>query len=574
MVTLLTFTGGGSCGLLLLCGCIQWTPGIGIALIAMAGVASLSAVLCIILRLCLFYSKRHKKQLLEEYTTIIQSDPSAAQPGDSGKRLLNSLNAEWEAASWFAMTQPGSVVEKTTMRNSFENLQKCKLAYELDTFDSILKQDLTEEQLQKVEEIKKKVREDFAAELQILTKSSEYATRAQYTTMSDFFIIQEYQLITAAHEAGLTNYALPKQELKIHYLSMSGGGARGYAYGETIKELAPYFADDCLFSGTSAGAIAALISALGMKNREELITGIQEVHAKSSKSNQHLAAAYAWLNEKFAPWPSYYDFTGVFALFAENIQDMIREFLLEIPEDVIRTTFSTSPAIQERMLLLRTPSDARKERQPTFQDISFLRKLPGGKTQFHHFATAIWDMTAKKLLFAQKKTQPDMPLVVAVYASMAIPLVCKFPYWNLGTADGKAHQLCDGSYGANLPVHAYDYKSIGDAGKVCVVFDCDGIGPRCVNGVVKIFPWIYRAASKVLGIAPNIDKDVLAEAERQRQYARDFLVVPHGGLHMFPFKCTKEERKAIRHQVHRRTNAWLACRKCGKHWPESLWPKK
>jgi predicted acylesterase/phospholipase RssA len=577
VVTLLTFTVGGSIGLLVFFGHLTWIPALGILLISLAGVAGVSLALCTVLTLYLSFSERHKKQQLKKYADLVQGDPAATLPENPSEKLLNHLNNEWETASWFALMQPASETRKTIMADCFVNLQRCKFAHEWETFCRFLKKDLTEGQRQKVEELKMKAQKKFDDEMQTLA-SPMYATRARYGAMVDFFIILENDMMQAAIEAGLTDCKLPLHEPKIGHLSMSGGGARGYAYGKMLEKLKDFLTPNCRFSGTSAGAIAALAAALNLGDFDGLILEMQKRYNRSSRDNRELATAYGWLISQFASWPSYYDLTGVLALLDQRVQEKISAFLKDISDNAVNAAFSDDPEAAERVRLLREPYDSsvsREGKMLTFQDLDLLRKLPGGLEQFHDFATAIWDKTEQKLIFAKKETQPDMPVVLAVYASMSIPLAFKFLSVPLGKSDEKIHQLCDGGYGTNLPLHAYDDardENPTDGEIVGAVFDCDGWGGRTIRGNVKVLPKYIRRIARLLGIAPTIEDYIRDERERLKQNLKKLVILPHGDLGILSFDFSEAERRAIDHQVGLRMDAWKICKTRGTNWPEGIWP--
>ncbi|MDR2677135.1 MAG: patatin-like phospholipase family protein [Puniceicoccales bacterium] len=578
VVTLLTVVVSGSVGLLLFCGYLPGFPLTGIVLIALAGVIALLLAVCLILTLCISCSQLRKKRLLQDYTALVQKDPDAALAGDPSKKLRDWLNAEWETSSQFALMQPSSAVQKTIMGDPqvFKNLQEGKFTYELEMFRGFLKKDLTGDQRQKVTELEAQMRKRFSDEMHTLAAHT-YMTRTRYTTMVDFFIILENDMIEAAIDAGLSDYKLPEYELKISHLSLSGGGARGYAYGEMFKKLKPTFMPNCRFSGTSAGAIGALAAAFNMNDFVEFALEMQRRYDKSARDNREWAAAYGWLRPQFASWPSYYDLTGVLALFDQRVQERVSTFLRNITDETIDNTFPDLPEVQARMRLLREPYDptvSREGKLLTFHDLELLQRLPGGKEQFHDLAAAIWDTTDQKLIFAKKKTQPNMPVILAVYASMSIPLAFKLLALPLAESDGKPHQLCDGGCGANLPIQAYDdgdEQISGDGETVGVVFDGHGWGGKMVRGNVKTLPKYIRRALRLLRIAPNVEGYVHAEKERLKRKLKEIIILPHGRLDTASFNFSEEERKAIDHQVGLRTEAWKICKIRGTNWPNGIW---
>jgi predicted acylesterase/phospholipase RssA len=536
----------------------------------MASAVAVPAAVCLTLTLYLFCIQRSKKRALEDYTSIILRDPLATLPGNPDKKLLDCLNDEWEAVSWAALTKPQATVQETVMGDCFENLQKCKLAHELEMFRRFLRKDMTEAQRQKVAELEVEMRKKFDDEMKILS-APVYSSRMRYNTMIDFFIIAGNDMMKAAIGAGLSDYKLPEHELKISHLSMSGGGARGYAYGKMLENLKDSLTPHCRFSGTSAGAIGALAAALGLDNFDGLVLEMQRRYGNSARANRQWTGAYEWIRKQYAGWPGYYDLIGVLALFDERVQDKICAFLENISDDTIDVVFANDPEARERMRLLKKPYDtteSRRGKMLTFEDLSDLQKLPGGEQQFHDFAAAIWDKTDQKLIFAKKETYPDMPVVLAMYASMSIPLFFKFPSIPLDKSGGKPHQLCDGGYGAHLPIDAYSV----DRKETCgVVFDCDGWGGKTLCGNVKSLPRFVRWCARKLRIALNIEANIKHEKKRVLQSLDQILVLPHGDLRVFDFTISPQTKIAIDHQADLRVKAWKICKICGYPWPQSPW---
>ncbi|MDR2341128.1 MAG: patatin-like phospholipase family protein [Puniceicoccales bacterium] len=573
-VTTVAMTFSGSIGLLLFYDYLPWIPVTWVVFMVLALIVAIPAAVYFTLTVCLFFTERHKKRLLEEYTSLTQRDPSAKLPGDSGRKLLDCLNEEWTCAAWVALTKPSAQINKTLMADCFTNLQKCKFAYELETFCGFLKKDLTEEQRQKVEEIQENARKKFDDEMCAL-ESNSYTTRMRYCIMTDFFIILESDMMNAAIDAGLTDYKLPKHELKISHLALSGGGARGYAYGKMLEKLKDSFTPNCRFSGTSAGAIGALAAALNLDDFAGLTIDMQKRYNNSARDNQQWQAAYAWLRLRFSSWPSYYDLTGVLALFDQRAQEKVSIFLKGISEETIEKIFTQDPGARDRIHVLREPYDpltSREGKMLTFKDIEFLQKLPGGE-QFHDFATAIWDKTDQKVVFAKKETQPNMPIVLAVYASMSIPLAFKFLSMEMDGSDGKTHQLCDGGFSTNCPLEAYPDSKSSDGESIGIIFDRNGLGGETVREKATALLKPARVMARLLGIAPSIEKADEEEKMRLWQNRERILVCPHGDLSTLSFSFSDAERKAIDHQVDLRAEAWKICKTYGKHWPESIWPK-
>ncbi|MDR2677134.1 MAG: patatin-like phospholipase family protein [Puniceicoccales bacterium] len=573
-ITLLAVVGSGSTGLLLIWEYLPWLPFTGTVFIVLAGVVAVPMTVWLILTLCAFCSKFHKKRLLQDYIALVQKNPDIALPGYPSKKLRDWLNTEWEISSQFALMQSTSAVKQTIMGDPqvFKSLQEGKFTSELEMFRGFLKKDLTRDQRQKVTELEAQMRKRFIDEMKRLTAStSTYSPRMRYSTMVDFFIIQEDDMIKAAIAAGLTDCKLPQHELKISHLSMSGGGARGYAYGEMFKKLKPTFMPNCRFSGTSAGAIGALIAAVLPDSFDEIVSEMQKRYNKSARSNPNWISAYGWLRAQYASWPGYYDLIGVLALFDEQVQNKVSGFLQNIPESVVEDIFSDDPAALERMRILREPYDVTKSREGkmlTFHDLELLQRLPGGKEQFHDLAAAIWDKTDGKSIFAKKETQPNMSVVLAVCASMSIPLAFKFLALPLENSGGKPHQLCDGAYGTNLPIQAFEAPQEETYG---VIFDWDGWGGRTLCGDIRSMPRVIRWGVRILGIASNIEANVQAERKKMLQSRDQLLILPHGGITMLDFGFSAEKKKEIKHEVALRVEAWKICKMRGTNWPQSIW---
>jgi predicted acylesterase/phospholipase RssA len=570
IVTLLAFTGAGVAGVLIFYGYLPWIAITGRVLIAVVSAVAVPATTYLTLTLCLFCVRRRKKQMLEDYTNLILRDPSATLPGNPDKKLLDCLNNEWEVVSWAALAQSKSVVGETAMADCFEKLQKCKFVHELEMFHRFLKEDLTGEQRQKVKDLEAEMRKKFDDEMKRLS-ASVYSTRMRYNCMVDFFIILENDTMEAAIKAGLTDFRLPSRDVKISHLSLSGGGARGCGYGKMLKMLKPLFAPDCKFSGTSVGAIAALAAALGLDDFEGLAREMQRRYSNSARDNQMWKAAYAWLRSQLACWPAYYDFTGVLALLDQRVQEKVSAFLDGVGEDTITATFPNDPVTWERMRTLKeryNPSISREGKMPTFLDFEHLQQLPGGREQFHDFAAAIWDKTDQKVVYAKKETQPNMPVVLAVYASMSIPFVFKFLSIPLENSDGKPHQLCDGGFGAHLPIDAYLVDPEETWG---VVFDCNGWGGKTLWGNVRALPKVTRVGARLFGIARNIEDSTRHERERVLQSLEQIYVLLHGELEVLSFGFSRKVQRAIRHQVKLRSKAWIACGTRRTIWPGSIW---
>jgi predicted acylesterase/phospholipase RssA len=345
-----------------------------------------------------------------------------------------------------------------------------------------------------------------------------------------------------------------------------------------LKELKDSFTPNCKFSGTSAGAIGAFFAAFGLDNFEEFTREMQRRYGNSAQDNQKWVPAYGWLRRQFAAWPSYYDLIGVLALFDQRLQEKISAFLAGIDDAMIDTTFPDDEGGRERMRLLREPYEASISREGkllTFRDLELLQKLPNGRENFHDFAAAIWDKTDQKLIFAKKETYPHMPVVLALYASMSIPGAFKFLSIPLDKSDGKAHQLCDGGYGANSPIHAFTDADgpASDGGEtVAAVFDAEGGGANTLHGHPETFPKYIRRVAKFFRISYSMEKYVKDEKKRLKQNSEKLLVLPHGDVGVLSFGFPEEKRAAIDYQVDLRVRAWKICKIRGANWPRSIWP--
>jgi predicted acylesterase/phospholipase RssA len=570
IVTMLAFTGVGSVGIFILCGYLPWIAITGTVLIAMASAVAVPSAVCLTLTLCLFCVHRSKKRALEKYTNLIRANPLATLPGNPDKKLLDCLNDEWEAVSWAALTQPKATVRETIMGDCFKNLQECKFAYELEMFRRFLRKDLTDLQRQKVSELEVEMRKRFDDEMKILS-APVYSPRMCYTTMIDFSIVLFDEAISEAIAAGLSDHKLPEHEVKIEHLSMCGGGSRGIAYVELLKKLKPTLIPDFKVSGTSAGAVAALVASFSLDDSAGLTHEMQKRCGDSAQATLKWEPAYEWLKPKFASWPSYYNFIGGLALFDQRVQEKVSPFLMNIEDAVIDATFPDDIVTQKRMRILRKRYDATVSREGemvTFQDLGNIQKLPGGKEQFHDLATAVWDKTAQEVLIMKKETQPHMPVVLAVYASMSLPFFFKFLSIPLENSDGKPHQLLDGTYGAYLPIDAYSAAPEKTCG---VVFDCDGSGGRTLCGKVKYLSKFLSWGARRFGIVCDSANNARDEGKRMHPAIESgqIFVLPNGDVGLMDLNISPVMEAAIAHQVDLRVKAWKICKTRGRHWPQS-----
>jgi predicted acylesterase/phospholipase RssA len=544
------------------------------ALIAMASAVVVPATICLTLTLCLFCGQRSKKRALEDYTNLIRANPSATLPGNPDKKLLDCLHAEWEEASRIALTQSKSTIKKTTMGDCFKNLQECKFAHMLETFRGFLKKDLTEAQRQKVQDLIKKMRKKFDAEMRRLA-SPLYTPRMRFGIMIDFFIILEDEIMEEAIRDGLVDFWLPRNEFCCDHFSMSGGGAQGYAYGGILKKFRRYFAPNCKFSGTSIGSIAACFAALDLPNFEKTAVKMQKRYRKSRRANEKWAISHGFLRAQLKDQSGYFDPIGLIALLDECVQNKISEVLKDVTIEVIDATFPDDAKARERMWCLRESFDrsvSREGRMPTFQDLGNIQKLLGEKAQIHDLAMAIWDRTDQKVIFAKKETQPNMPIALAAYASMAIPLIFPCLALRLDQSDGKAHLLCDGGINTNLPIHAYQdgYSQNSTGGKTFgAIFDDDGLGGQTLCGNVQTLSPLLLRFAEFLGVSHSARKNDVDQKRRLGQNLENLILVPSGKLGTLSFNFPPADRGPVNHQVSRRAKAWIICQLRGGTWPQS-----
>ncbi|MDR2030318.1 MAG: patatin-like phospholipase family protein [Puniceicoccales bacterium] len=416
---------------------------------------------------------------------------------------------------------------------------------------------------------------EVEAELDGLVKPQNFAHSSSDATPA--------QAVADASAQAMHHRRSPSASEPFNHISFSGGGMRGVGYLALWHELFEgkgaelVDMENCRFSGASVGGLVAACAAIGL-TANEVKKATQTAMSlctkfSNNKKYQHMyPALHKNINKKTSLLPKgMFDGMQLVEHMDKIIAGAVHDFLQKVNKDEIS---ALSPEEQERVRVLSEPfqdNESREKKLVTFRDLAMLRKLSGGKRMFHPLTVTLYNKDYREVVFANEENTPDLPLITALRASMALPAAFKPVTVAIpGMYEDRPCLYADGGIINNLPIDAYE-KEIG-VRTLGLVFDKDGdTVARAKNPQndasrsTRFIDFILRLAGFVPDYA-NLLRKQRAKLSTAMQ-TEEIMVVPHGNVDIMKPLVSQHEIDAAVHVAQLAVRAQVCLWKLNGHTP-------
>jgi predicted acylesterase/phospholipase RssA len=377
-------------------------------------------------------------------------------------------------------------------------------------------------------------------------RENSFTHRMSYMAMDDFLVT--LRLTWRTWFLGSADIGQPRHAIDL--LSLSGGGAKGVAYIALLQvlqmaEFRDVLSNDCIVSGASAGAAAAVMAAFSVE-AENLQQWTREIQDGGTTlfERSDLRIAYGVFHKTLSR--GLFSGLGIVNAIDRMLHGQVVKFLNRLPEDAFATL---SPEERARVGQLLRPFDDTKDRWPhmvRFGDIAILLKLGCDVRQLH---IALWNNDLQATVVANHETTPDVPIACAVRMSATVPLVFRSSLTDM--IEGTCYRYYDGGMESQAPTRRILGLAAGTGAKktLAVMFDNNGatIHEDRSKRDMLLNSTAARFYMHIFGTNP---KDLEAKRELVYDEIESYkpLIMPHGCVKTTDFFVSEAVSKAVVHQ--------------------------
>lgn len=379
--------------------------------------------------------------------------------------------------------------------------------------------------------------------------------------------------VTIDPETNRPLYHLTRSAPALRNLSLRGGGGKGQGYVKMIQVLRRNKWFDCLehVAGSSAGGIAAIALAFGIEDLEQFCSEVQA----SIMWGASLSALkmMPFLKGRFCGFGVLGSAAGVIDAIDRTTTRRVQDFLNRedirrfIRENVFGAQLNRLEQLRTRAIVAQNESDL-----VTFADLALLREIAsaaGLGNYFLRLTLSFWNTTRQQEGFFDAGTYPNIPIVYATRAAIALPAAFQSIVLTL---DGQVCMIQDGGLGSNSPSEVFFDKLSAQATErekiayqnaqsktLSCVFDDQGVGYRSESshytyGESKPIRFLLQA----IGVVESAQQmEELRSCENKKlDLIGNVLVIPHGDLYTLTFNPTSEQKAAADKMSELATETW------------------